>query len=515
MQHRLGPSAAAVLVLLGACQQSPTPAGREQPDTSVAPVATTDAALCPHGVPQALCTKCNPSLIPVFRARGDWCEEHGFPESICPSCRGGAETAPTGTGAAAPSGDWCGGHGVPESMCTKCNPELIPRFRAAGDWCEEHGFPESICPICNPGTPPQGVAGDASIERRIVRLRSPGLEDTAGIQTVVARRVTLAASVECTARIDYDSARIADVRSLVPGVVRSLRVELGDRVSRRAPLVDLESMRVGEIQGSLESTMERVRTAQANRDRQLALREGDVSSRRQLELAEQELAEANAELHTASAALRMAGASRSGTSGRYTLSAPIAGVVVRRPAIVGMLATESTSLATVADTSVMWAVCEVSERDAARLVLGQRMRVSVPGIDAALVGDITWIGAEVDPRTRTVSARAALDNADGRLRANQFATAAIETAARQAAVSVPRSAIQRVGERSVVFVRTAKGVFEPRVVRVGEGGEVVQIEGRIRDGDSVVTTGAVLLRTEIMPGSIGAGCCEVEGPGED
>lgn len=470
--------------------------------------------MCPrHGVPQALCTKCNPSLIPVFRARGDWCDEHGFPESICPSCGGGADRA--APAATAPSSDWCGGHGVPESMCTKCNPELIPRFRAAGDWCEEHGFPESVCPICHPGAPPEGAAGDASIEGRVVRLRSPSIEDTAGIQSVPARRVALAASVECTAHIDYDSARIADVRALVPGVVRRLRVELGDRVSRRAPLVDLESMHVGEIQGSLASAAERVRTAQANRDRQRALQVDEISSRRQLELADQELAAANAELNTASSALRMAGASRSATSGRYTLSAPIEGVVVRRPAILGMLATESTSLATVADTSVMWAVCEVSERDASRLVLGQPMRVSVPGIEGALVGEITWIGAEVDPRTRTVSARAAIENADGRLRANQFATAVIETGARQSAVSVPRSAIQRVGERSVVFVRTAKGVYEPRVVRVGEGGEVVQVEGRVNDGDAIVTTGAVLLRAEIIPGSIGAGCCEVEGPGED
>jgi len=29
----------------------------------------------------------------------------------------------------------------------------------------------------------------------------------------------------------------------------------------------------------------------------------------------------------------------------------------------------------------------------------------------------------------------------------------------------------------------------------------------------VVTTGAVLLRTEMVPGSIGAGCCDVEEPG--
>jgi hypothetical protein len=47
--------------------------------------------------------------------------------------------------------DWCGEHGVPESQCTRCNPELIPAFKATKDWCEEHALPESQCTKCNPG----------------------------------------------------------------------------------------------------------------------------------------------------------------------------------------------------------------------------------------------------------------------------------------------------------------------------------------------------------------------------
>lgn len=46
--------------------------------------------------------------------------------------------------------DWCGEHGVPESQCTRCNPKLVPAFKATGDWCPEHGLPESQCLICNP-----------------------------------------------------------------------------------------------------------------------------------------------------------------------------------------------------------------------------------------------------------------------------------------------------------------------------------------------------------------------------
>lgn len=480
------------------------------PDVGAVPAAVAD--WCGgHGLPESKCTKCNPELIAQFQAAGDWCEAHGFPESACPVCH---PQAPPG-GEGQPVADWCVEHGLPESKCTKCSPSLVAQYRAAGDFCNAHGFPESVCPVCNPQEPPAGAAQSA-IEARVVRFRSPDIERSAGIQTQSAERGHAAASVECTARIAFDADKVADIRAIVPGIVRRVRAELGATVQRGAPLFELESTRVGEIQGALQTARERARTAQANLARQRELRAEDIASARQVEMAEQELASAEAEARTAEATLRMAGAAQSTPSGRYTLSAPLSGTLVRRPAVVGLLATESESLATIADTSVMWALCDVPEAHAARVALGQRVVVNIDGSeDAPVTGELTWIAAEVDPRTRTVAARAEVPNAGGRLRANQFARARIETGVPRTSVSVPRAAVQRVGEHEVVFVRTAQGIYEPRVVqRFGEGPRV-QVEGRVQAGDAVVTTGAVLLRTEIMPGSIGAGCCEVEPPGGD
>lgn len=477
------------------------------PDVGATPVAVAD--WCGgHGLPESKCTKCNLSLIPQFQAAGDWCAEHGFPESVCPVCN---PQQPSTSGHV--TADWCVEHALPESACTMCNPRLIPQFQAAGDWCAEHGFPESVCPVCNPQQPPAG-AEQAAIEARVIRLRSPDIEGAAGIRTVTATRSSASATIECTARITFDNDRVADIRAIVPGIIRRVRAELGATIERGAPLFDLESTRVGEIQGALQTARERMRTAQANLTRQQELRASDIASARQVEVAAQELASAQAEARTAEATLRMAGASKGAPSGRYTLSAPIAGTVVRRPAVVGLLATESVSLATIADTTVMWVLCDVPEADAGRVALGQTVAVTTDGGgDDAIQGEVTWIAAEVDPRTRTVTARAEVQNPQGRLRANQFARAKVQTGVPRTAVSVPRTAIQRVGEREVVFVRTAQGVYEPRVVERHGGGDRVQVEGRVQQGDAVVTTGAVLLRTEIMPGSIGAGCCEVDPPG--
>jgi cobalt-zinc-cadmium efflux system membrane fusion protein len=494
----------AVLLVMLACD-----AGGAGPPAVTPAAAATAADWCAgHGLPESKCTRCNPELVAPFQAAGDWCAAHGFPESACPLCN--PQEPPGGHAGAVP--DWCVEHGLPESKCTKCNVALVAAYRDAGDYCAEHGFPESFCPQCHPQAPPAGVE-EGALESRVVRFRSPEIEQHTGIETAPVTAEPASAVVECTARIVFDADKVADVRAIVPGVVRRVYAELGAEVARGAPLFELESTRVGEIQGALQTAQERVRAAEANLERLEQLKAEDIASAREVELAEQELAAARAEVRTAEASLRMAGAAHSTPSGRYTLSAPLSGTVVRRPAVVGLLATETESLATIADTSVMWALCDVPEAEAGRIALGQVVTLMVgEGQAPRFEGEIAWIAAEVDPRTRTVTARAEVPNDDGRLRANQFARARIETDSARTTVSVPRSAVQRIDSHEVVFVRRSAGHYEPRVVKRHGDGSVVQVEGRVSPGDQVVTTGAVLLRTEITPGSIGAGCCEFAPP---
>ena len=487
-----------------------------------------------HGLPESKCTKCNPELIPQFKAAGDWCAEHGYPESACPICN---PQQPPGAQAAASHGedehghavpedghedghghganDWCAGHGLPESKCTKCNPELIPQFKAAGDWCAEHGYPESACPICNPQQPPSGAGASSAIAPGTrIRFRSPDLEQSSGIGTAPAQQADLDIGVASTARIDFDRNRLADVRAPVGGIVREVLVDLGQEVEAGARLFLLESPRVGDLQGQLGAARQRVEVARANFQRQEDLRQQQIASARQMELAQQELEAAEAALRSLSASLRMTGAA-GGQAGRFAVRAPIAGTVVRRPATVGTFATQETSLATIADITTMWALLDVRDADAAAVRLGQPVTLRVDGLpEKTFTGKVTWIAAEVDPRTRTVATRAEVKNPDGLLRAHQFARANIQVAAPAGAVAVPRAAVQRVGEEMAVFVRTGQGLYEPRVVALGRtSDDLVQVSGAIHAGEPVVTVGAFLLKTELSKDSIGAGCCEVEPPG--
>jgi len=75
--HRYAFSLALVLALTS------RPALASEPS---APATAEASAKCEHGVKKTLCTRCNPKLVPVFKAKGDWCFEHEVAESQCVKC---------------------------------------------------------------------------------------------------------------------------------------------------------------------------------------------------------------------------------------------------------------------------------------------------------------------------------------------------------------------------------------------------------------------------------------------
>ena len=82
-------------------------------------------------------------------------------ESAAPTTGSGGEH---GAADAVPGSyeDWCDEHDVAETACTRCDPSLVPAFKATGDWDDEHGLPRSQCLKCDPNLkivrPPQSEA---------------------------------------------------------------------------------------------------------------------------------------------------------------------------------------------------------------------------------------------------------------------------------------------------------------------------------------------------------------------
>ena len=80
---------------------------------------------------------------------------------------------------------------------------------------------------------------------------------------------------------------------------------------------------------------------------------------------------------------------------------------------------------------------------------------------------------------------------------------------------VPRDAVQWEGCCNVVFVKESATIYRPTKVHLGPiNGSMVEVRRGLKGGEMVVTQGSFLLKTEILKGSIGAGCCEAQ-PGQE
>jgi cobalt-zinc-cadmium efflux system membrane fusion protein len=109
------------------------------------------------------------------------------------------------------------------------------------------------------------------------------------------------------------------------------------------------------------------------------------------------------------------------------------------------------------------------------------------------------LGERLDPQTRTLQVRVLVSNPQGLLKPDMFATAEFSPQAAKTLIHVPESAIQEFQGKTVVFVRTGSGTFEPKEVQTGARiDRQIQILSGLEPGTPVVVNGALLLKSHLL-----------------
>lgn len=411
----------------------------------------------------------------------------------------------------------CKEHGVLEAVCTKCNPKLAPIFKVKGDWCAEHDLPESVCPICHPergGRPTSNVADDgAPADGTKVILKTKDIARLAGIMTTKAVPGLAAAELVASVVINYDASRVAQVEARAPGVVKQVSASIGTRVSAGAPLAIIESALLTSDQLRLTAARSRVQTAESNYRREAELEKKGISAKKEVEAAHQDLNEAMAELESIRASLREVGA-KNGSAGCYIVKAPVSGVITQQTISTGRYVDSRASLFEIVDTSSMWAEVALPEVQLDTIKAGTAVVITIDSLAGhKFRGTIAHIAPLVDSQTRTAKARVRLDNPKGLLMANMYGQARITVGGLKSSSAVPRDAIQRVKSVKFAFVRVAPNEYEARRILVASGyggSDLVEIASGVEIGEDVAVAGSFFLKTETLKDSIGAGCCEVD-----
>lgn len=312
--------------------------------------------------------------------------------------------------------------------------------------------------------------------------------------------------------------RLAHLGPRVPGRIVAVYANLGDRVQSGERLLLLDSPAFGEAQLEYRKRRTAMRVVERAFERAKALSAEGAIGISEYQRREAERDNAKAELYEAGEKLHLLGMAEREIErlsaeqlphaevAQVFLRAPFSGEIIERNATVGEVVDSSKTLFTVADLSTVWVRADFPEQQIGKLTTGLAVEVRVAAYpETVFQGAITYIGAMIDPATRTITARSQISNSDRRLRPEMFAEVTVRTQ-EQSVLAFPRAALQQVGSRIMVFVLRGPRRFELVDVTIGESSnDYVEIKAGLKEGEELVTEGSYALKSEALRGQMSMG----------
>lgn len=356
--------------------------------------------------------------------------------------------------------------------------------------------------------------GDAVVVRGSISREQPNDEawislaqmTAAGIRVEEVQERDVEDAVQVGGRLAFDDQHVTHVFSPVTGRITRVLADLGRRVKKGAPLVAIVSPDAGSAASDVLKARADLTAAEHEYERQKELFEAHAGAQRDLEAAEGNYRKARAEHQRSLEKTRLL---HEGTVDQVTqefvLRSPIDGEIVARNVTAGMEiqgqysgASNVVELFTVGDLSRLWVLGDVYEMDLPYIHEGDAVAIRVGAYpDKVFRGTVDWVGDILDPAARTAKARIVLPNPDRLLKPEMYQMVTIAVPGKHM-VTVPRRALVRLGDETVVFVeggQTAEGkvAFKRRRVVANEekpGGEVPILDG-LKAGEKVIVEGAI------------------------
>ncbi len=326
-----------------------------------------------------------------------------------------------------------------------------------------------------------------------VKIDEAGIKASA-ITVASAASGELDAAIAAAATVEATPDAEAVLTARAAGTVTRIFKRIGDPVGAGETIALVESRDASSIVADRSAAAARVTLAQRQLERERKLLAQGVTPRADFETAQANLAVAQADARRASAA---AGAARVASDGRsVAVVSPVAGRITAAPASLGTFVAAETELFRVADPQRMQVTAAVPPADAARVRPGDRVELTTTE-GATVEGRVRSATGVVDPSTRQATI-VVTPGSGGSLVPGQLVRARIFASggANRSGVMVPQDAVQTLGDRTVVFVRTRDG-FRAQTVRVGARSDGLAEVTGLAAGTPIATANAFLLKAEI------------------
>ncbi len=351
-------------------------------------------------------------------------------------------------------------------------------------------------------------------DKKVARLTDEEMKEF-GIEVRTAGPGRIKVHVSLPGEVTVNADRLGHVVPRVPGIVREVKKTLGEKVQTGEVMAVLESRELADAKSAYLAAKERVDLALANFRREKELWTKKISSEQEYLEAKQKLAEVRIELRSAEQKLHALGFSEAFLEKlpghldvdytRYEIRAPFDGTVIEKHVTIGEVLHEETEAFVIADLDTVWINLSVYQKDLPFVQISQKAIISAGQGLSDAEGTISYLGPMVGEKTRTAPARVVLPNEDGRWKPGLFVNAQVVVSEMEAAVAVPKTAVQTMEDQPSIFVLTEEG-FESRVVSLGRSNDVnIEILSGLEKGDRYVSKGAFTLKAEIGKEAFGEG----------
>lgn len=306
--------------------------------------------------------------------------------------------------------------------------------------------------------------------------------------------------------ISLDDLRTGHVFSPVTGRVLGIVGQLGQRVHKGDPLAVIESPDVGSAVSDVHKAEADLIAAEHDLRRKKELFEQKAGAAADLEASNDNYRRARAELERAQQkAFLLRSGKADAVTQSYTLTAPLDGEILLRSINPGVEVTGQYSggatveLFTIGELDRVWVLGDLYEMDMARVHVGAPATVTVVAYPGKVFqGRVDWVSGSLDPNTRTARVRFTFDNEEKLLRPMMYATVQISVD-QERARAIPRNALLRLGDETVVFIQVGDADGYVRFERVpvdvdeGESSPWLVVKRGLQPGQKIVAKGAILL----------------------
>lgn len=276
--------------------------------------------------------------------------------------------------------------------------------------------------------------------------------------------------LNATGVISPDVDNSIPVISLASGRALALYAKLGDEVKKGQLLLKVQSSDVANAFSAYQQAKADEQLAKTQLERSKLLYDKGAIALNDLQVAQDTYDKAHVALIASEQMLQNLGGSTNQQSSVVDVFAPASGTIVEQNIVQSASVhtpDNQTNLFTIADLSMVWALCDVYENDLAMVRVGDTADVHVNGYpDQIFHGRISNIGKVLDPNTRSAKVRIVLKN-PGIMRVGMFLTATFFGRKGVLDAVVPTTSVLHLHDKDWVFIPAANNSFRRLEVHAG------------------------------------------------